>query len=110
MLRDLVALRDTGLREPLPVPLKTSLRYARARRAHADVPDAQEKAGYEWTSKFGGERDGDAAVRVWGRGAGLPGVGVPPGPGEEFAGETSRFGALALRVWSPLLGAEQGSW
>ncbi|WP_151083770.1 exodeoxyribonuclease V subunit gamma [Nocardioides cynanchi] len=110
VLRDLVALRDAGLREPLPVPLKTSLRYARARRARADVADALEKAGYEWSSSFGGDRDADAAVRVWGRGAALPGVAEVPGPGEEFAGETSRFGALALRVWSPLIQAEQGGW
>jgi len=110
VLRDLVALRDAGLRDPLPVPLKTSLRYARARRARADVPDALEKAGYEWTGKFGGERDADAVRRIWGPGAALPGVGLAPGPGEEFAGETSRFGALALRVWSPLVQAEQGGW
>ncbi len=81
VLRDLVALRDAGLRDPLPVPLKTSLRYARARRAHADVPDALEKAGYEWSSKFGGDRDADAVRRIWGPGASLPGVGVAPGPG-----------------------------
>jgi exodeoxyribonuclease V gamma subunit len=110
VLRDLVSLRDTGLREPLPVPLKSSLRYARARRARADVPDAQEKAGYEWTSKFGGERDADAVIRVWGHGAALPGVAAPPGFGEEHPGETSRFGALAMRVWSPLIQAEQGGW
>ena len=76
VLRDLVALRDAGLRDPLPVPLKTSLRYARARRAHADVPDALEKAGYEWSSRFGGDRDvrrgpphlgpGREPARVWG--------------------------------------------
>jgi exodeoxyribonuclease V gamma subunit len=110
VLRDLVALRDAGLRDPLPVPVKTSLRYARARRAHADVPDALEKAGYEWSSKFGGDRDTDAVRRIWGPGASLPGVGVGPGPGEDFAGEASRFGALALRVWSPLIQAEQGGW
>ena len=74
------------------------------------IPLLVEKAGYEWTSKFGGERDGAAAVRMWGAGAGLPGVGVAPGAGEEFAGETSRFGALAMRVWSPLIQAEQGGW
>jgi exodeoxyribonuclease V gamma subunit len=110
VLRDLVALRDAGLRDPLPVPLKTSLRYARARRAHADVPDALEKAGYEWSSRFGGDRDADAVRRIWGPGASLPGMGVAPGPGEDFAGEASRFGALALRVWSPLIQAEQGGW
>jgi exodeoxyribonuclease V gamma subunit len=109
-LRDLVVLRDTGLRDPLPVPLKTSLRYARARRAHADVPDALEKAAYEWTSAYGGDRDSAAVRRVWGPAAGLPGVAVAPGPGEDFSGETSRFGALAMRVWSPLIQAEQGGW
>jgi exodeoxyribonuclease V gamma subunit len=110
VLGDLVVLRDTGLRDPLPVPLKTSLRYARARRAHADVPDALEKAAYEWTSAYGGDRDSDAVRRVWGAAAGLPGVGVAPGSGEGFPGETSRFGALAMRVWSPLIQAEQGGW
>ena len=37
-------------------------------------------------------------------------VGERPGEGEEFPGETGRFGALSLRVWSPLFEAEQGSW
>jgi exodeoxyribonuclease V gamma subunit len=110
VLGDLVSLRDAGLRGPLPVPLKTSLRYARARRARADAPDALEKAGYEWASKFGGERDGDAVLRIWGHAAPVPGLDAGPGPGEEFPGETTRFGALALRVWSPLIQAEQGGW
>ena len=47
---------------------------------------------------------------MWGPKASLPGLAEPPGPGEEYDGETSRFGALAMRVWSPLLIAEQGSW
>ena len=111
VLRDLVALRDRGLREPLPVPLKASLGYARARRTHADAAEALRKAGYDWCDgRFPGEQSDPAAVRAWGHGDPLPGSHQAPRPGEEFAGETHRFGALSLRVWSPLLTAEQGSW
>jgi exodeoxyribonuclease V gamma subunit len=110
-LRDLVALRDRGLRSPLPLPMKASFGYARARRTRADVPDALVKAGYDWKDgKFPGEQSEPAACTVWGRLDELPGVAEKPGEGEEFPGETTRFGALALRVWSPLFEAEQGSW
>ncbi len=111
VLRDLVALRDQGLRAPLPLPLKASLGYARARRSHADVPDALVKAGYDWKdSKFPGEQSETAALKIWGRLEEPPEVRDVPSPGEEFPGETGRFGALAMRVWSPLIEAEQGSW
>ena len=110
-LRDLVALRDRGLRAPLPLPLKASLGYARARRTHADVADALVKAGYDWKDgKFPGEQSEPAALKIWGRVDQPPGSGEQPAAGEEFPGETSRFGALAMRVWSPLVAAEQGSW
>jgi exodeoxyribonuclease V gamma subunit len=111
ILRDLAALRDHGLRAPLPLPLKASLGYARARRAHADVPDALVKAGYDWRdSKFPGEQSEPAALKIWGRLEEPPEVRDPPSPGEEFPGETGRFGALAMRVWCPLIEVEQGSW
>jgi exodeoxyribonuclease V gamma subunit len=111
LLRDLVALRDRGLRAPLPLPLKASLGYARARRTHADVPDALVKAGYDWKDgRFPGEQSEPAALKIWGRVDTLPDAGELPGTGEEFPGETGRFGALAMRVWSPLIEAEQGSW
>jgi exodeoxyribonuclease V gamma subunit len=111
VLGDLVALRDQGLRAPLPLPLKASLGYARARRTRADAAEALRKAGFDWCDgRFPGEQSDPAALRIWGRVDPLPGSAEPPGPGEEFPGETSRFGALALRVWSPLLEAEQGSW
>ncbi len=111
LLRDLVALRDRGLRAPLPLPLKASFGYARARRTRADVADALVKAGYDWKDgKFPGEQSEPAALTIWGRRAEPPDVGEPPRGGEEFPGETGRFGALALRVWSPLFQAEQGSW
>jgi exodeoxyribonuclease V gamma subunit len=111
VLRDLVTLRDHGLRAPLPLPLKASLAYARARRTHADVPDALVKAGYDWRdSKFPGEQSEPAVLKIWGRLEEPPEVRDTPPAGEEFPGETGRFGALAMRVWSPLIEAEQGSW
>jgi exodeoxyribonuclease V gamma subunit len=111
VLGDLVAMRDRGLRSPLPLPIKSSLGYARARRGHADVADALVKAGYDWKDgRFPGEQSDPAAVKIWGRIDEPPGVREAPHPGEEFAGETGRFGSLAMRVWSPLIEAEQGSW
>ncbi|MEI7055070.1 exodeoxyribonuclease V subunit gamma [Nocardioides sp. CCNWLW239] len=111
VLRDLVRLRDKGLSAPLPLPLKTSLAYARQRRTQAGVDDALYKAGWEWNDgRFEGEESDVEQVRAWGAKSAIPGLGDPPEPGEEFDGETSRFGALAMRVWSPLLTAEQGSW
>jgi exodeoxyribonuclease V gamma subunit len=111
VLLDLVTLRDHGLRAPLPLPLKASLGYARARRTHADVPDALVKAGYDWRdSRFPGEQSEPAVLKIWGRLEEPPEVADPPPAGEEFPGETGRFGALAMRVWSPLIEAEQGSW
>src|SRR5215212_11732702 len=80
-LGDLVAMRDRGLRSPLPLPLKSSLGYARARRSHADVPDALVKAGYDWKDgKFPGEQSDPAALTIWGRCDEPPEVAERPGP------------------------------
>jgi exodeoxyribonuclease V gamma subunit len=111
VLRDLVGLRDRGLTEPLPLPLKASLAYARQRRTNATEGEALRKAGWDWDDgKFPGECSDVEQVRAWGAKAELPGLHQPPLPDEAHAGEVSRFGALALRLWSPLLDAEQGSW
>ena len=111
VLRDLVALRDRGQCEPLPLPLKASLSYARRRRTHATHDEAVLKAGWDWNDgRFPGECSDSAHLRVWGPKAPLPGLDAAPGADEEFPGETTRFGALALRLWSPLLVSEQGSW
>lgn len=111
VLRDLVDLRDRGLCEPLPLPLKASLTYARQRRTQATHDEALVKAGWDWQDgRFEGEQSLAAHRLVWGPKAPLPGLDVPPGDDEGFDGETTRFGALSLRLWSPLLVAEQGSW
>jgi exodeoxyribonuclease V gamma subunit len=110
LLRDLVALRDRGLTEPLPLPVKTSLAYAEARRTGADPADARFRAGQKWADgRFDGECSDPEHVRVLGPGAPLPGTGEEPRPGEEHPGETARFGALAMRAWSPLLQNERFS-
>lgn len=112
LLRDLVALRDRGLTEPLPLPVKASAAYADARRTNADPADAlwragQQWAGQRWTAGADGECADPEHVRVHGPQAPLPGTGEEPRPGEEHRGETTRFGALAMRVWSPLLENER---
>ncbi|GAB7007176.1 exodeoxyribonuclease V subunit gamma [Nocardioides sp. AN3] len=111
VLGDLVALRDRGLTEPLPLPLKASFGYARQRRTQATADAALQKAGWDWEDgRFPGEQSDPEQVRAWGPGAGLPGLDGPPFDGEDYPGESTRFGALALRLWSPLLIAEQGSF
>jgi exodeoxyribonuclease V gamma subunit len=111
LLRDLVGLRDSGLTAPLPLPLKTSFAYARQRRTQATTDAALQKAGWDWEDgRFPGEQSDPEQVRAWGPGAPVPGLGERPGDGEAHPGESTRFGALALRLWSPLLVAEQGSF
>jgi len=111
ILRELVRLRDAGLVAPLPLPLKASLAYARQRRTRATVDEALRKAGWDWhDGRYPGECSDPEHTRAWGPAADIPGLHEEPLAGEEYAGERSRFGCLALRVWSPLIEAEQGSW
>ncbi|BBH17579.1 RecBCD enzyme subunit RecC [Nocardioides baekrokdamisoli] len=110
-LRELIAVFDAGRRQPIPLPLKSSYAYAEQRHSRRSVEDAIKRADTYWYAdqKFNrpGERDEPVAVAAWGHGATLLDFG-PPLPGEEFPGETTRFGALAMRVWSPLFAAEVG--
>jgi exodeoxyribonuclease V gamma subunit len=101
-LAELVALRRAGLREPLPLPTVAGHTYATVRRGGADPAGALEEALRKWTTGAGAERADAAHVRAWGPDAG-PGVLTVPGPP---GGEPTRFGTLALQVWSPLLTAE----
>ncbi|HEU4361754.1 MAG TPA: exodeoxyribonuclease V subunit gamma [Mycobacterium sp.] len=103
VLGDLVAIYDAGRREVLPLPLDTSYAWADARRAGQDPVAAARK---KWSDKFG-DAVADAHRTVWGEGAPLERLAGPPRPGEETAGESTRLGALAVRLWSPLLESEQ---
>ncbi len=93
-LVDLVALRDLGLRAPLPLPPKTGEAYARRRGTGAVK---------EWCSGF--ERDGEddepEHALCWGRRADV----------SVLLGWRSLDGALGFpdlveRVWDPLLAVE----
>ncbi len=107
-LRDLVRLYDAGRREPLPLPARTSFAWADARSADQDPVKV---AGYRWSSQnnFRGEDAEPAHERVWGARARLDVLLGPPHPGEEVPGEGTRLGALAARLWGPLLQAERSA-
>lgn len=106
VLRDLVTLYDAGRREPLPLPLKTSYAWAEARR---DGDDPRTAAQDKWhsTAFHPGDDAERAHVRVWGKGAPLSVLLVPPSAGEEVPGEDTRLGALAARLWLPVLAGER---
>jgi exodeoxyribonuclease V gamma subunit len=105
-LRDLVAIFDAGRREPIPLPLKTSYAFAEARFSGDDPISV---AGNRWRSnRFPGDNAAPAHVRVWGAAAPLQMLLEPPRPGEEHAGEDTRLGAYAARLWLPMLRAGAG--
>ncbi len=105
VLRDLVALYDAGRREPLPLPLKTSCAWAEARR---DGDDPYLAGRDKWTTtRFHRGEDAERGhIRVWGENAPFENLLGPPRPGEQVPGEDTRLGALAARLWLPVLAAE----
>ena len=104
VLKSLVALYDAGRAEPLPLPIKTSYVWAENRlRGRDPMPVARRT----WQSKYGGDHEEPAHVRVWGGPpAPFDALLVTPRPGEEMPGEDTRLGAFAARLWLPLLRAE----
>ena len=103
LLRDLVAMYDAGQREPLPLPLKTGHAWAARRRPGNDFA-VRKDAEFKWLSnRFPGENDDAAHVAVWGADAPLEVLLGEPRPGEEYDGENTRLGALAMRLWQPML-------
>lgn len=105
VLKDIVALYDQGRTEPLPLPIRTSYTWAENRFRHRDPWPAAQRT---WRSKFGGDQDDVAHVRVWGGPpAPFSALTVPPRPGEEVDGEDTRLGAFTARLWGPLLAAER---
>ncbi|MBN9103326.1 MAG: exodeoxyribonuclease V subunit gamma [Pseudonocardia sp.] len=102
-LADLVELYREGLREPLPLTTQGGHAYART-RSGGGPDDALAEAMRLWSTGAGAERADDAHVRVWGTAAPPGVIAGPPGPA---GGEPTRFGSLALRLWSPLLISEE---
>ena len=106
VLRDLVAIYDTGRREPIPLPIKTSYAWAVARHCGDDPVQA---ALFRWKSKerYPAEDQAPAHERAWGKNARLTDLMQPVRPGEEYDGEDNRLGAYAARLWLPMLRAER---
>jgi exodeoxyribonuclease V gamma subunit len=110
----LVDLWRRGMQEPLPLACATSAAWAAARRHEHSVDDAALDARKVWESRGmqPGEQDDREHVRVWGRHARFEQLTADPprrdeqGPGWP-AGEGSRFGCLARRLWDGLLAHEQ---
>ena len=104
VLADLVELRDTGLREPIPFAAKTSAEYA-ALRFRGRQPALYRKQ----LDKLWAEDRDEAYERFFGSHASLDDLlrqqSVPSEERGTLA-ETSRFGTLARRVFQPLLSVE----
>lgn len=113
LLRDLVAIYDVGQREPIPLPLKTSYAWATARDSGKNPVGPATQA---WTSTYSrtGEDAQPAHAKAWGPDAELDVLRQPLPVGEQhLAGtppEDNRLGAFAVRLWSPLLSAEQSGF
>jgi exodeoxyribonuclease V gamma subunit len=109
-LATLVDLHDRGMREPIPLAAKSSAAYARARTLGGD---AERAARREWeTDRF--PREDEDADHVLAFGDGLPFdelMAEVPREDEQGRGwqgsEPSRFGRFALRLWAPVLAAEE---
>jgi exodeoxyribonuclease V gamma subunit len=117
-LLELVALRDAGLRTPLPLALRTSASFAR-RADRSSVGNALTWAGREWRDRDApvpGENRDREHEQVWGVDAPLATLLGWTAPEGLVAGplaarlrptdESGVFGSLARLVWRPLLGAE----
>ncbi|WP_418275118.1 exodeoxyribonuclease V subunit gamma [Isoptericola jiangsuensis] len=108
LLDDLVRLRAEAARAPLPVPPEAAHAYAVTRdRGAVDAAAALGEARYTWGGGF--EKTDAYHVLCWGPGVALDTfVGVPTDDDRRtLPGETTRFGALARRVWEPLLEREE---
>jgi exodeoxyribonuclease V gamma subunit len=107
-LAELVALYDAGMSGPLPLPLRTGSAWARRRLGRGRDWDCRVKADDAWNpfnSRFPGENAEPAHRFVWGEQAPIDVLLGPPHPGEEYDGESTRLGALAMRLWAPLIEA-----
>ncbi len=107
LLAELAQLHRAGMRAPLPLLPGWSRLYAQRRAEGRSSSQAVRAArAGAWSQQYGAERDLPEVVMVWGT-VDLEGLlQDPPGPQEPwYPGEPSRVGALARRLWEPVLAA-----
>ncbi|HET8598798.1 MAG TPA: exodeoxyribonuclease V subunit gamma [Segeticoccus sp.] len=113
LLGELVALRDRGLCEPLPMPVATACAFAESFVHEGDTGAALRAADLAWATRTGawsvpGDQDDTACQRVYGGTVPLHTILGEPATDERwFDGVSSRLGQLALRVWQPVLTLER---
>jgi len=110
ILAELAALYRSGLAAPLPILANTSYEYATRRTRGADVSAAVRAARFgAWEARFGPERELAEVVTLWGPDAQLDVLlaEAPRAHERWYPDEPSRFGALARRVWVPILSARE---
>jgi exodeoxyribonuclease V gamma subunit len=104
VLADLIELRATGLREPIPFAARTSAEYAALR-----MRDRQPALYRKQLEKLWAEDRDETYERFFGAKASLDDLRAQPSVPTEVRGsltEPSRFGTLARRVFQPLLSVE----
>jgi exodeoxyribonuclease V gamma subunit len=115
-LAELIDLRDRGLRQPLPLVVKTSHDYAEKRRDGKDPATAAtiafERNWYD-DKRFGSQEMRELPHRLAWNGAVDHTILIDvPGPAGELgsdwpADEPHWFGRLARRLWDPLVAHER---
>ncbi|HET7689458.1 MAG TPA: exodeoxyribonuclease V subunit gamma [Nocardioidaceae bacterium] len=100
-LERIVQLYHDGLCAPLPIGLLSSACYAERRHRGTGVEPARLAARELWDKRFGGDRAQPENRMVWGD-VEFDVLLAEPDDGDEG----TRFGALARRLWQPLLEVE----
>ncbi|WP_188543778.1 exodeoxyribonuclease V subunit gamma [Rhodococcoides trifolii] len=107
ILRQLVDLRDRGMAAPLPMATDSTAVYAERRARGVNADAALTAASETFSDKFGDNTD-RSIVYVYGKSPTLASLGDGPPEGDEasWSDDPTRFGALAFRLWRPLLDRE----
>ncbi|MBY6679412.1 exodeoxyribonuclease V subunit gamma [Rhodococcus sp. BP-332] len=104
VLAELADLRDRGLREPLPLALKSGEAYAARVVRGSSEEMALAAAAQQFSDRFGDVTE-PAVLLVHGSGVDFgQWTAIPPAADEaKWSADGTRFGVLARRVWQPLL-------